>query len=64
MWVLLTGKEVGLVYLYTQLFPYQKHLQYKWINRDIMLITATRVPMVEHILSLIGDQNYEGMSEV
>ena len=47
MWVLLTGREVGLVYLHTQLFPLQKHLQDKPIDRDIMLITAIGVPMVE-----------------
>ena len=56
MWVSLIGREVGLVYLHTQLFPFQKHLQYKPIDRAIMLIGAIGVPMVENILTFIGDQ--------
>ena len=44
------------MYLCTQPFPFQKHLQYKPIDRDTMLITANGVPMVENILTYMGDQ--------
>ena len=44
------------MYLCTQLFPFRKHLQYKPIDRNIMLITATGVPIVKNILTFKGDQ--------
>ena len=49
MWIALTHREFGLVYLCTQLYPFQKHLQWKPIDRVIMLIAAIGVPMVEYI---------------
>ena len=48
-------REVGLVYLSAQLFPFWKHLQYKPIDRIIMLITTTRVPIIENILTFKGE---------
>ena len=49
MWVLLTGRETGLVCLCTQLLPFQKHLQCNTIDRKYMTITAIGVPMVKNI---------------
>ena len=48
------------MYLHTQLFPFQTHLQYKPINRDIILIGAIRVPTIENILAFTGDQKLCG----
>ena len=48
------------MYLRTQLFPFQKHLQYKPIDRNNMMITAIGVPMVENILTFMGDQKLGG----
>ena len=56
MWVLSSGREVSLVYLHTQPLPFQKHLQYKPIDKIIMLIIATGVPIVKNILTFKGDQ--------
>ena len=56
MWVLLPGREASLVYLNTQLFPFQKYFQYKPNDGDIMLITAIRVPMVKNILTFMVDK--------
>ena len=47
MWVLLTDREVSLVYLHTQLFLFQQHLQSKPMDRNNMIITAIGVPMVK-----------------
>ena len=60
MWRLLAGREVGLVHLCTQLFPFQKYLQYKPIDSNRMMITAIGVSMVKNILTLIGDQKLGG----
>ena len=57
-------REVGLVCLHTQLFLFQKHLQYKPIERVVILTAATGVPMGKNVFSFIEDQNYEGMSKV
>ena len=60
MWAWLTGREVGLVYLHTQVFLFCKNLQYKPIDRAIMLIAAIEVPVVKNILIFIGDQKLCG----
>ena len=62
MWALSTGREVGLMYLCTQPFPFWKHLQYKPTEKIIMLITATEVPIGKNILTLKGSTNYMHMS--
>ena len=48
------------MYLHAQPFPFQKHLQYNPIDKIIMLITATGVPIVEHILTFKEDQKLCG----
>ena len=60
MWVLLACREAGLVYLHTQLFPFQKHLQYKPMDRNNMMITTFGVPTVKNILTFMGDQKLGG----
>ena len=60
MWILPSGKEVSPVYLYTQLFSFQKHLQYKPMDRNNMMITAIGVPIVENIWTFRRDQKLGG----
>ena len=58
----LTGGLVSLVCLCTQLFSFQKYLQYKPIDRAIILISARGIPMVKNIFISMRTRNYEGMS--
>ena len=57
--MLLAGGEFGPVYLHTQPFLFQKHLQYKLINNNIM-IAIIGVPMVESNLISMDDQKVGG----
>ena len=58
--VSLAGRVVSLVCLYIQLFLFWKHLQYKAIDRALILIAATGVPMVKNVLTFINDQKLWG----
>ena len=58
--VSLTGRLVSLVCLWTQLFLFQKHLQYKPIDRAIILIAATGGSMVNKVFTFIEDQKLSG----
>ena len=53
-------KEFGPVYLCAQPFLYQKHLQYKIIIDNNMMIAIIWVPMVENNLTSIDDQKVGG----
>ena len=52
----LTGIVVSLVCLCTQLFLFQKCLQYKLTDKAITLAAATEAPMVKNVFSFIEDQ--------
>ena len=51
-----TGRVVGLVCSHTQLFLFQKHLQYRLIDRAMITIAVTGVLMVENVFLFIEDQ--------
>ena len=46
IWVLLGGEECGPVYLCTQPFLFQKHLQYKLSSNNKIMITIIGVPII------------------
>ena len=58
--VLLGGGECGPVYLYTQPFLFQKHLHYKVISNNNIMITIIEVPMVENNIIFVDDQKLGG----
>ena len=53
--VSLVGMAVSLVCSHTQLFLFQKHLQYKPIAQDITPIAEAEVPMIENVFTFIDD---------
>ena len=58
--VLLAGMECDLVYVCTQLFSFWRHLQYKPIDKNNIIITVIGLPMVENNLTFMGDQKLGG----
>ena len=54
------GGQFGPVYLHTQPFLFQKHLQYKLIINNDIMIAVIRVPMVENNLTSMDDQKMGG----
>ena len=52
--------EFGPVYLCTQPFLFQKHLQYKLIINNNKMIVIIGVPMVENNLTSVDDQKVGG----
>ena len=56
LWFLLARGVFGPVYLYTQPFLYQKHLQYTIIINTIIMVVIIGVPMVENSLTSVDDK--------
>ena len=52
--------EFGQVYLLTQPFIFRKHLQYKLIINNNIMIAIIGVPMVEKNLTSMDDKNVGG----
>ena len=59
--VLPTDRAVGLVYLCTQLFLFQKHLQDKPTDRAIILIAAIVVTLVKTFSFSPRTRNHGGI---
>ena len=53
-------REFGLVYPCTQPFLFWKHLQYKLIINNNMMIAIIGVPMVENNSTSVDDQKVSG----
>ena len=58
--VLLVGRVRDLLCLCTQLFLFQKHLQYKPIAKAIIPNADAEVPMVETVFTFIEDHRLVG----